>query len=335
MIEVLTPSRLHFGLFSFGGDGPQFGGCGMAINSPSLQLRCQAAESFCTKGEFGDRVKNFAHRWVQFQNVQLRSIESQKEVDSDKLELPAVELEVVSAPPEHSGFGLGTQLGLAVATALFSQAKPHDATPAMPAATEFAAATGRGLRSAVGVYAFLSGGFIVERGKQAGELLSPLDCRLDVPPQWRFLLIRPPGCDGLAGEKERNAFRDLPPTPTADRERLVSIARNELVPALAAREFNAFASSLTVYGHQAGLAFKSIQGGPYNGAKLNELAATLQELNAPGFAQSSWGPTMVVPFETEAEAANFQKRLAADKRCQGYYFHITSANNNGAVVTRI
>jgi len=322
VIEVLAPSRLHFGLFSFGGDGPQFGGCGMAITSPSLRLRCQNAESFRAIGIYSERVREFARRWTEFQNND----------KSAKLELPTVEIEVISAPPEHSGFGLGTQLGLAVATALFSQTRTSETIAVIPGATELAAATGRGLRSAVGVYAFLSGGFIVERGKQPGELLSPLDCRLDVPPEWRFLLIRPPGCNGLAGEKERTAFRDLPPTSPADREKLVAIARDELVPALAAKDLPKFASSLTVYGHQAGLGYESLQGGPYNGPQLNQLAAKLKELSAPGFAQSSWGPTMVVLFENESAAVSFQKRLAADETCAGYQFEITAANNEGAVV---
>jgi predicted sugar kinase len=48
--------------------------------------------------------------------------------------------------------------------------------------------------------------------------------RHSVPNQWRIVLIRAHAAVGLAGERERQAFAELPPVPSATTEKLWSIA---------------------------------------------------------------------------------------------------------------
>src|SRR5262245_65220993 len=62
-----------------------------------------------------------------------------------------------TAPEEHTGLGVGTQLGLAVAMAVAIECGHSD----WPAA-ELAVRIGRGERSAIGVHGFERGGLIVE-----------------------------------------------------------------------------------------------------------------------------------------------------------------------------
>ena len=69
---------------------------------------------------------------------------------------------------------------------------------------ELALSVGRGLRSAVGTYGFVFGGLIVEQGKLPDEPISPLDCRIDLPEAWRFVLVRPLGLTGIAGPRRPN-----------------------------------------------------------------------------------------------------------------------------------
>ena len=169
-VEVATPSRLHFGMFSFGQPAmPQFGGVGVMIDRPGLQLRIDPAERFATCGPMASARRSgrrtSARRW------QLP-------------ELPACRLEIVTAPPEHAGLGTGTQLELAVTAGLnaFRGRPPLNAQ-------ELAAASGRGARSAIGTYGFLHGGLLVERGKPSEKFLSPLERRVELPGDWRFVLV--------------------------------------------------------------------------------------------------------------------------------------------------
>ncbi len=62
-IELWAPSRLHFGMFSFGhARARQFGGVGAMIDTPGLGLRGSPAERFEAAGPLADRVVVFAER---------------------------------------------------------------------------------------------------------------------------------------------------------------------------------------------------------------------------------------------------------------------------------
>src|SRR5204862_353231 len=82
---------------------------------------------------------------------------------------------VAACPPEHTGLGVGTQLSRAVARAV---------CPGVPA-VELARLAGRGNRSAIGVYGFEAGGFLVDGGKRDDAALAPLMARVDFPGDWR------------------------------------------------------------------------------------------------------------------------------------------------------
>ena len=222
-VHVAAPSRLHFGLWSLAASsGRQFGGVGAMIQQPGLELSIQPAEKLTVAGPLSDRALAFAGRWAEFH----------------RLPLPECRITVTSALPEHAGLGTGTQLGLAVAAGLnaFCGLPPQTAP-------ELALSVGRGLRSAVGTYGFVLGGLVVEQGKLPGEPISPLDCRIDLPAAWRFVLIRPAGLAGLAGDDEAAAIEALPAIPADVTARLIAEVRDHLVPAAATADFPTFAAS--------------------------------------------------------------------------------------------
>src|SRR5262245_30218784 len=98
MIEVVTASRLHFGLINPGAVSPRrFGGAGMMIERPGLHLRATPAAEWSASGPLASRVLEFARRFCE----------------SFGSAMPH-QFEVLSAPAEHIGLGTGTQLGLAV-----------------------------------------------------------------------------------------------------------------------------------------------------------------------------------------------------------------------------
>ena len=217
-VTITAPSRLHFGLWSLaGGEGRQFGGVGVMVDQPGLQLTLSPAAKLSTTGPLAERIQ--AHR------------------AKDEM-------------PDHVGLGTGTQLALAVAAGLCEFHRLEFESP--PA---LAASVSRGMRSAVGTYGFLFGGLIAEQGKLPDEPISPLDCRLDLPAAWRFVLVRPFGIAGLAGEDEAAAIGDLPAVRSAVTDELMALAYDRLLPAAVTADFPAFADATHHYCRLAGEIF--------------------------------------------------------------------------------
>jgi beta-ribofuranosylaminobenzene 5'-phosphate synthase len=305
-VHVTAPSRLHFGLWSLGSAGArQFGGVGAMIDGPQLQLGVTEAASFQVSGPAAERAAEYARRWAQFhcQNQ------------------PQCHLKIERVIPEHVGLGSGTQLALAVAAGLNAFAGLPSQSP-----QELALSVARGLRSAVGTYGFVFGGLIVEQGKLPDEPISPLDCRIDLPEAWRFVLVRPQGLTGIAGREEAEAFATLTAVPQAVTDELIAMTRDGLVPAAATADFPTFADCLYRYGRLSGECFAAQQGGPYNGKVLADLVEQIRARGHVGVGQSSWGPTIFV-VEPSAEAA---ESLASDLATQSSALDVVvSAPCNG------
>ena len=66
----------------------------------------------------------------------------------------------------------------------------------------------------------------------------------------------------------------------------------ELLPALAARDLNAFGEALYEFNARAGDAFAPAQGGRYSGPAVANCVARLRARGITGVGQSSWGPTV-------------------------------------------
>ena len=155
MIEVRTPSRLHFGLLSYGNDtqARQFGGVGLMVKRPDVKICIEPSATYSGTGRLSDRAVGFARRFAQ------------EAVASGLVaEVPPVAIRVQRVPRPHTGLGTGTQLGMAVGRALASLLERDDLTVA-----ELAGLVGRGQRSAVGAHGCFGGGFIVEGGKADAE----------------------------------------------------------------------------------------------------------------------------------------------------------------------
>ncbi|MCI0361330.1 MAG: hypothetical protein L0211_22840 [Planctomycetaceae bacterium] len=312
-VHITAPSRLHFGLWSLaGGTGRQYGGVGAMVEKPGLVLAIRESGMLATTGPLAGRAMNFCWRWASFHRAGI----------------PSCQIDILAAPPEHAGLGTGTQLGLAVAAGLNAFVGLPSQSPG-----ELALSVGRGTRSAVGTYGFVQGGLVVEQGKLPGEPISPLDCRIDLPPDWRFVLVRPLGLSGLAGDDEATAIAGLPAIAAAVTDQLIAEVREHLVPAAATGDFPAFAESLYRYGHQSGLCFAPRQGGAYNGPLLTRLVQQIRSLGAAGVGQSSWGPTLFAVQPTQAAAENLVERLRGATRTQSLDIIITTPANRGARIS--
>jgi beta-RFAP synthase len=191
------------------------------------------------------------------------------------------------------------------------------------------AMSGRGRRSAIGTHGFLQGGLLVDAGKLPGETLGQLADRIEVPTQWRFILIRQPSARGLAGSQETQTMRRLPPVPdrvTAELERLI---HEEILPAAKTANCQEFSEAIYRYGHLAGECFALAQGGPFATPDIAALIGDLQQLGVAGVGQSSWGPTVFAITANAAAAQQLVSHLQADRRHQHRHFTIASPNNSG------
>jgi beta-RFAP synthase len=311
-VYVRSPCRLHFGLFSFGHDDrPQFGGVGLMVDPPAVEVDISPAAIFSVSGSLADRAQHFA------------------ELAAAAWQLPTLPhcQVVVRAPSDHVGLGVGTQLGLAIAAGLRRWLRlPELSIEAM------AQAVGRANRSAVGTYGFQRGGLIVDAGITGDPSADRLKRRLELPADWRIVLVRAEHRRGLAGAHEADAFARLPPVPEHITRELWQITEQEMLPAVERSDCDAFGDAVYRFGCLAGECFASIQGGPFADAAIAGLVERIRNYGIRGVGQSSWGPTVfaVCPSQTEA-------KLLIDRLCESvdptkHEITIANPNNVGAVI---
>ena len=324
-VEITAPSRLHFGLFALGGsESRQYGGAGAMISAPVLRMRLTAADRFIVRGRYAARVTHFATQFAEWAGLE---------------KPPACQLEVLAAPDEHTGLGLGTQLGLSLAAGLVAitggeqptvqQPTAQQPTAQQPTVQQLATSVGRGNRSAVGAYGFQRGGLIVDDGKLAGEPLGRLACRVDLPTTWRFVLVRPPASSGLSGTAEADAFAQLTSPPASTTARLRQLAIDELVPAAETSDMDRFAAAVHEFNVLAGECFAAVQHGPFASAAIRAVVEQLQLLGCVGCGQSSWGPTVFGLARSQTDAEQLAKELASTV---GQPVTIAQPDNRGAKI---
>lgn len=312
-LELVAPSRLHFGLLSFGQPHVrQFGGLGAMVDAPGLRIRLSEANALTAQGPLAERALEVAQRVTEAW---------------PHLGKPAGLIEVLQCPPQHTGLGVGTQLSLGVARLL---ATWHGVELSIE---ELAVLAGRGLRSAVGLNGFAQGGLLLEAGQREagdpeGTSLGVLLARVTLPEDWRFVLVRPAAAPGLAGEAERQAFEQLPPVPLETTDKLCRLAMLDLLPAAMEADFETFSRALFEFGYLAGSCFAQQQDGVFATAQLAQLIERLRAWGHAGVGQSSWGPTLFALCADQQAAQRLADRLTAEDGT--LWTAIAAPNNQGA-----
>jgi beta-RFAP synthase len=241
------------------------------IDEPGIEVLVEPARDWSAEGPLSHRALAFGQKL----SATLPANERQ-----------AFRIVVAKTPPEHTGFGVGTQMGRSVARAIAAETGHSDWT-----AIERATRIGRGERSSIGVHGFDQGGLIVEAGKLAGEKIAPLVGRFSFPNEWSILLFTPSGDPIWHGEREREAMAG---TQQSDEEVqvLCRLILTGILPALASRNLDAFGDALYEYNARAGEAFQKVQGGRYSSVAVDDWVQRLRKWGIRGVGQSSWGPTV-------------------------------------------
>jgi beta-RFAP synthase len=285
------------------------------IEGPGIEIVAEPSPQWHFAGPLGGRVRDIARQ--------------ARDRCLDSAELPTLapgKIEVVSAPPEHVGLGVGTQLGLAVVRALLALSGCPD-----PCTETLARLAGRGRRSGIGTHGFAHGGLIVDGGRHEGIQLPPLVARLPFPGEWSILLVQPPEPRGRHGSDELAAFSGVLPPPERVTERLCRLILLGILPAVVERDLQTFGAALSELQHHVGTAFAPVQGGIYASTLSASIVTIMEQLGLVGAGQSSWGPTLyafgsISESEQSLLSSRLRDRCDLDPSC----FTWTRAENHGA-----
>lgn len=319
-VYVKTPARLHLGLLDLGGElGRIFGGIGVAINYPNVILEARPSEDLKVAGEKSDTVKLFVNRFLETYNIKAK-----------------VDVSIKQTIPEHVGLGSGTQLALAVATALAKLFHVEAST------RELAFVMGRGRISGVGTAVFEHGGFVIEGGLKTKEGRHRLSVPESFPPtifhqpfpeDWFFVVAIPNVKRGFTDEEEVSAFKRLPPMPAQDVGKICRLTLMKLLPSLIERDIENFGDALTQIQNIVGEYFAEVQGGTYSSPITKGCINHMLKLGAYGVGQSSWGPAFYGLTKGEKQAKELQSSVQAflSEKASGRVFYVR-ANNKGAYI---
>jgi beta-RFAP synthase len=303
MIEVKTFARLHLGLLDNNGEqGRLYGSIGLAVSHPHLLLKANAADSLIVEGLEKERITTFAQRFIKHYDLKT-----------------GAHLNLLAGIPPHVGLGSGTQLALAIGTALGRLAGLRLSIQ------EIALAVGRGVHSGIGISTFRHGGFVLDGGHKVISKLSdssgdrqtreveknhipPVLFRHSMPKDWIFVTVIPATKHGFNGEQENKAFQQLPQAPASLVEKISRVLLIRMLPALVEKDIANFGQALTDIQCMVGDCFAAVQGGRFADPVSEKVVDFFLEKGAAGIGQSSWGPTVYGLVRGKARA----RRLARD-----------------------
>jgi beta-ribofuranosylaminobenzene 5'-phosphate synthase len=289
-IKVRAPARLHLGFLDLhGGLGRLFGSLGIGLNDiyTELDVRCSNEPEYI--GESALRAQKYTERMLAHLNIR-----------------SSVRLQIHKAIPEHAGLGSGTQMALAVGSAI---SKLFDADLSL---ADIARILDRGNRSGIGIGAFERGGFIVDAGRSSTTEVPPVISQLYFPDSWRFVLVLDKKRQGVHGQEEKKAFGTLAKMDESISANLCRLLVMQVLPAIAEQDCGLFGSAVTTIQASMGEYFKSIQSGIYTSAEVGEVLTRLHTMGASGVGQSSWGPTGFAIYASETDAYQALKEIRSN-----------------------
>lgn len=322
-VGVHAPGRLHLGFLDPSGSlGRRFGSLGLVIDGFETALELRAAARQQVEVVTSDAAANTAGDADRAASY-LATLQRATGCDTP------LQLRLLSLLPAHAGFGSGTQLALAVGRA-FAQLHGLDLTT-----RQIAQLLGRGLRSGVGIAGFDQGGLLLDGGPSEDGSPAPLLSRVELPADWRVLLILDPSRQGLSGGDEKSAIAALPRFAQADAAAICHEVLMRVLPGAATGDFAAFAAGVSRVQQLVGSHFAPAQDGRiYASPAVERVCEWIAQQAEAGIGQSSWGPTgfAILPSADAAEA------LAARARAAGIVdaalrLQVAAPRATGALVT--
>lgn len=311
-VRVRAPARLHLGFLDpDGGLGRRFGSLGLAIEEIATEVEIARGREDAIEGP--DTARAAVHL------ARLRA--AWAIVDP-------ITVRIREAIPAHAGFGSGTQLGLAIGAGLARLLERSEPLEAIAELLE------RGARSAIGLGAFATGGFLVDGGRAPEDRVPPpVTVRLPFPEAWRILLIFDPTRTGVHGPSEISAFAALPPAPEELADRLCRLVLLRLLPGLVRAELEPVADALATVQRAMGERFAPFQGGErFASPAVAQVLDWLEARGVRGSGQTSWGPTGWALFPDAASAENARRDAECRFASLGLRFRVVAGRNRPAEI---
>ncbi|MDD4914186.1 MAG: GHMP kinase [Methylococcales bacterium] len=289
--------------------GRDFGSIGIGLNEIHTGLSVRGAAALSVQGVTADRARSCVQRLCAALKV------------SD-----ALSIKVLSTIPEHIGLGSGTQMALAVGMGI------NRFYGLGLSVRDIARLADRGGRSGIGIGVFEQGGLVLDGGRGPDTLTPPLLVQMPVPANWRFILVFDRRGQGLHGEQELNAFRQLPAFPRREAEQLSYLLLMQALPAVAEADLQKFGEVITRLQIAVGEHFAPVQGGVFTSAEVAAAIAFLQRQGAVASGQTSWGPTGFCAIEGQERAERLVLQVQEKFAASQLNFMLVSARNQGAEI---
>ena len=311
-VSVDTPARLHLGFLDMNADlGRKYGSLGLCIENIQTRLSVTESHRISAEGPAAERAVRMAENLIE--TLRLSG---------------GVHIQIDEAIPEHVGLGSGTQLGLAVGTAICRL--KGEPTPLR----NIARILGRGDRSGIGIGSFSHGGFLVDGGRSSETDVPPLIAQMQMPEDWRILLIFDRENTGVHGAAEISAFKNIEVMSDTVSAEICRLLLMRVLPAIAEKDCQSFGAGITRIQEHIGDYFSNWQGGRYSSEKVAEVLSWVQNYGSTGYGQSSWGPTGFAIFANETQAYQALKQARCNwPENQSLSFMITRCRNRMAEVT--
>ncbi len=310
-ITVTAPARLHMGFIDLSGSlGRHFGSIGVALNEINTHLSISYADKLTLTGIPSERALACIKQLCLTLNV------------SNQLHL-----ELHACIPEHVGLGSGTQMSIALGLAL------SEFYNLGLDVRDIAKLTARGARSGIGIAIFERGGLVVDGGRGEQTVTPPVISQLKVPDDWRFILVFDKRGQGLHGNDEIQAFKDLPVFPHQEAARLCYLLMMQGLPALAENNIHLFGDVITQLQASVGQHFASAQGGVFTSDEVATAMQFLQTQGAVAIGQTSWGPTGFCVVQGIDVAQRLKQQVEQHySHCENISVRVVSARNYGGEV---
>ncbi len=307
-LRVRAPARLHLGFLELSGRMPRaFASLGVTLEEIATEIEVRRAAAARIQGLEEERIRGLLARFRAAWGI------------------PPVEVRVREAIPAHRGLGSGTQLALALGTAL-ARLCGIDAPP-----RAIAKIAGRGARSGIGLGAFEQGGVLLDGGRGAEEEPPPIVARLPFPEHWRILLVFDPAREGLSGAAEGRAFAALPPLAEHLCGRLCRLTLLAFLPGVARADLTLAGPAIGEIQRIVGDHFASFQGGGrFASPRVAAAMGAIEQAGIAAVGQTSWGPT---GFALLPDEDTGRRLLAAlEPAFPDLTFHLLRGRNRGAEV---
>ena len=329
-VRITTPCRIHLSLIDENGyTGRVDGGIGLMLDRPNVVFEAS---------NHAEEFKIEAHKYYR------ESIEVINEIASMVFKKYNISnknfhFNLKRYFPSHVGLGSKTQLSLAIATAIMKLKNLNHLTT-----RDLTKLVQRGGTSGIGWKGFESGGFILDGGHDFGkgkekETFLPSSAsnmanpaltlsQVDIPSNWRFVLIIPNVKKGVYGDEEVRVFQTHAPIPRDEVNEVSHQILMKVIPGVIKNDLKCFGEGL-----------KRIQSIGFKKVELNlqdivvkNFLTFFEEYGLKAYGMSSFGPSVIGIVESDSEAEELLKKIQKTKRNGAGHIYICKPNNNGAKI---